>query len=105
MYYSNYYCNLIYYYFNYLLLLFLYNQSFLWDILRNWTKSHPVSRKNLNSPGSAILEKDPQVIIELSEARASRKRDSVSRFMPNPEENWGPKARAKGRQHILFLSP
>lgn len=69
----------------------------IWDIMRCWVKDHPVKPQAADTPGSVILGREPEVqanftrvVGALSKALAQ----GVPRFLPNPEEYWGPKPRA-----------
>jgi len=73
----------------------------VWDIMRCWEKLHPVKRKNVNSPGTAILSKEPviQVSFEVkSGANPASRQKKLLRYQENPEANWGPKPRAKRKK-------
>jgi tRNA (guanine26-N2/guanine27-N2)-dimethyltransferase len=75
--------------------------EFMWDVIRSWCKLNPVSRKNENSPGFALLSREIK-----TEANFEQHKDAnppsrflgVKRFQENPLPNWGPKSRAKKPQ-------
>jgi tRNA (guanine26-N2/guanine27-N2)-dimethyltransferase len=94
----------------------------LWDILRLWCKKTVVNKKGtalaaaaiaagetpVVTTGERILAQQPTHVAE-GDVDFSIKRDSfvrgngsamgsAPRFLPNPEPNWGPKARANSRQ-------
>jgi tRNA (guanine26-N2/guanine27-N2)-dimethyltransferase len=66
----------------------------VYDLMRLWAKERPP--KNTPLPGllskEISLKRDLQWVTEEEVARSSK----VPRFLPNPEANWGPKARARG---------
>eukprot|EP00611_Tribonema_gayanum_P013748 TRINITY_DN2495_c0_g1_i1.p1 TRINITY_DN2495_c0_g1~~TRINITY_DN2495_c0_g1_i1.p1 ORF type:complete len:556 (-),score=237.59 TRINITY_DN2495_c0_g1_i1:337-2004(-) len=71
----------------------------IWDIMRCWVKTHPVSAKRLKPDTAAfkILSKEPKHEADFSPVQGSRLR-RVSRFHQNPEPFWGPKSRATGKR-------
>jgi len=91
----------------------------VWDIVRCWVEKHPVAAARLQEPNSAvakILSKPPTLRANfdppLAVREARRKRPLAStgdggagaagkparaKWAPNPEPNWGPKARAHSR--------
>lgn len=94
----------------------------LWDTLRLWCKTQTKKSKGgdtavggetskngpVQSTGRRILSRDPE-LVTASEVDFSVKKDkyvrggtgggaSAPRFLPNPEPNWGPKARAGKRR-------
>ena len=69
----------------------------LWDILRCWVKDHPVKSISEDTPGKAILSKEPKTIANFTRvpgAMSKAQKEGVARFPQNPTENWGPKRRA-----------
>jgi len=69
----------------------------LWDILRCWVKEHPVKSVSDETPGKAILSKEPKTIANFTRvpgAVSKAQKEGVARFPQNPTENWGPKRRA-----------
>ena len=71
--------------------------SVLWDIIRSWVKEHPTKPNPHLTYANKILSKEP--VLKANFARAQKalskaQQQGVPRFLPNPEENWGPKARA-----------
>ncbi|KAL3702102.1 hypothetical protein R1sor_020124 [Riccia sorocarpa] len=83
----------------------------LWDIMRCWVKTHPVKVQAAETPGSVILSKEPEIqanFTKVNSALSKAQAKGVARFLPNPEEYWGPKPRA-GRhiteKHIAALGP
>eukprot|EP00040_Diaphanoeca_grandis_P030791 m.182775 g.182775 ORF g.182775 m.182775 type:complete len:606 (+) comp32132_c0_seq1:92-1909(+) len=72
----------------------------MWDILRSWVKLHPVKDPKPNTAAAAILAQEPTLKVSferIKEANPASRAKGISRFPPNPEANWGPKARAKKR--------
>ncbi|XP_075381928.1 tRNA (guanine(26)-N(2))-dimethyltransferase isoform X1 [Mycteria americana] len=72
----------------------------LWDIMRCWTKIHPVKRERLaeTSPAARILSVEPALqasFVLRDDANPSSRKRGLKRFPENPEAFWGPKARAK----------
>ncbi|KAG6543187.1 hypothetical protein Mapa_015437 [Marchantia paleacea] len=83
----------------------------LWDIMRCWVKEHPVKAQAVETPGSVILSKEPELQANFTKVNAALSKaqaKGVARFLPNPEEYWGPKPRA-GRhitnKHVAALGP
>lgn len=72
----------------------------LWDILRFWSKTHPVSstRFHEGSALKAILSKEPLKEYNVDElhpdANPPSRKDALARFPENPAANWGPGTRA-----------
>lgn len=69
----------------------------LWDIMRCWVKTHPVKSQAEMTPGTVILSREPKLEANFSKVNSALSRaqaEGVARFLPNPEENWGPKPRA-----------
>ncbi|EFJ10436.1 hypothetical protein SELMODRAFT_153186 [Selaginella moellendorffii] len=69
----------------------------IWDIMRCWVKEHPVKAQKEETPGTIILSKEAKLQADFSRARGAQSKaqmKGVARFLPNPEENWGPKVRA-----------
>ncbi|TDG49477.1 hypothetical protein AWZ03_004160 [Drosophila navojoa] len=74
--------------------------SVLWDLLRCWSKRHPVREDRL-IPGTAlqaILSQPCQRDYEFDElhplANPSSRKQALSRFQENPAPHWGPGTRA-----------
>ncbi|XP_017065531.2 probable tRNA (guanine(26)-N(2))-dimethyltransferase [Drosophila eugracilis] len=72
----------------------------LWDILRSWSKRHPVNpeRKIPGTPLEAILSKECTTDYEFDElhpeANPKSRKSALSRFQENPTPHWGPGTRA-----------
>ncbi|KAJ7567567.1 hypothetical protein O6H91_02G153100 [Diphasiastrum complanatum] len=72
----------------------------IWDIMRCWVKQHPVKAQAAEMAGSVILSKEPELEANFSRARGAQSHaqsKGVARFLPNPEDYWGPKPRAGRR--------
>eukprot|EP00897_Mesotaenium_endlicherianum_P008110 jgi/Mesen1/7327/ME000376S06488 len=69
----------------------------VWDIMRCWVQSHPVKAHAPDSAGFALLAKEPALKANFTRASGAVSRaqaTGVARFLPNPEQYWGPKPRA-----------
>ncbi|XP_017838195.2 probable tRNA (guanine(26)-N(2))-dimethyltransferase [Drosophila busckii] len=72
----------------------------LWDILRCWSKRHPVRADRLipGTPLQAILSKPCSQDYEFDQlhpaANPSSRKQALSRFQENPTPHWGPGTRA-----------
>lgn len=75
--------------------------SFIWDIMRTWVETNPVSKKyqDGNSPASVILSKPVSHEIDMSfnkKINVVTSRDPRHQsYRINPEKNWGPMSRPK----------
>ncbi|NXX77384.1 TRM1 dimethyltransferase, partial [Urocolius indicus] len=72
----------------------------IWDLMRCWTKLHPVKRERLadTTPASRILAVEPKLQASFTlrdDANPSSRKRGLKRFPENPEAFWGPKAKAK----------
>ena len=75
--------------------------SFIWDVMRRWCVDNLVKLKEEGSVEGRILRKKSLHEIDFKvhrDAVFSYERDQVLRFAPNPEPNWGPKAKAGKRR-------
>ncbi|XP_017012123.2 tRNA (guanine(26)-N(2))-dimethyltransferase [Drosophila takahashii] len=72
----------------------------LWDILRSWSKRHPVNPERMipGTPLAAILAKEGTADYEFDElhpeANPKSRKSALSRFQENPTPHWGPGTRA-----------
>ncbi|XP_016987859.1 probable tRNA (guanine(26)-N(2))-dimethyltransferase [Drosophila rhopaloa] len=72
----------------------------LWDILRSWSKRHPVNPERMipGTPLEAILSKKATADYEFDElhpeANPKSRKSALSRFQENPTPHWGPGTRA-----------
>ncbi|KAH8283153.1 hypothetical protein KR054_012453, partial [Drosophila jambulina] len=72
----------------------------LWDILRSWSKRHPVNPDRMipGTPLQAILSKPCTKDYEFDElhpaANPKSRKSALSRFQENPTPHWGPGTRA-----------
>lgn len=65
----------------------------VYDLMRLWAEEHPPK----SNPLPKVLKKEltlKRPLEWVTEEEAPRSK--VARFLPNPEANWGPKARARG---------
>ena len=80
----------------------------VWDIMRCWVAKHPVGKKRQEaerSPGTMILETSPTLKADWSRPKkVSLAKAKACRFPKNPEEYWGPKARARGQHAQAALA-
>lgn len=67
----------------------------LWDLIRGWVETHPVTRKlELDSAAAKILARPAAVKANFTRvlgAISASKQAKQARFLPNPEPNWGPR--------------
>lgn len=83
----------------------------IWDIMRCWVKMHPVKSQSPDQPGSVILAKESNLKANFARAQAALSKaqsKKVARFLPNPENYWGPKPRAGRRitkKHASLMGP
>ncbi|KAH8233941.1 hypothetical protein KR032_004170, partial [Drosophila birchii] len=72
----------------------------LWDILRSWSKRHPVNPDRMipGTPLQAILSKPCSKDYEFDklhpDANPKSRKSALSRFQENPTPHWGPGTRA-----------
>ena len=76
----------------------------VWDIMRCWVAKHsPVASKRQDkekSPGQMILAVPPTLEADFSRPKkVSLAKPKACRFPQNPEQFWGPKARARTTKH------
>mmetsp|Transcript_22938 Transcript_22938/g.63658 ORF Transcript_22938/g.63658 Transcript_22938/m.63658 type:complete len:234 (-) Transcript_22938:478-1179(-) len=70
--------------------------SVIWDIMRCWIRDHPIKPHPEDSYAGRLLAKEPSIQADFSrsqKALSQAKVNKVARYLPNPEENWGPKTR------------
>jgi len=71
--------------------------SFIWDMMRAYTAQNPPKHPPTgNQPGAHILAKPATAQVDFTPNKEAKFSTEVAKFLPNPEENWGPKARAIG---------
>jgi tRNA (guanine26-N2/guanine27-N2)-dimethyltransferase len=74
--------------------------TLLWDILRFWAKTHPVSASRFHEGSAlkAILSKEPSKEYKIDElhpeANPKSRKDALARFPENPAAFWGPGTRS-----------
>ncbi|KAJ3207021.1 tRNA methyltransferase 1 [Dinochytrium kinnereticum] len=76
--------------------------TLIWDILRAWVATTPVSEKVRNepSPSRSILMQTSTHTVDFTihpEVEAYSKKERLVRYQENPHKNWGPKARASAK--------
>lgn len=70
--------------------------SLIWDIMRCWSKLHPVSEKRMkdNPVIAKILSKEPTKTFDFDKlhplANPQSRKDCLVRYQENPAANWGP---------------
>ncbi|XP_057820427.1 tRNA (guanine(26)-N(2))-dimethyltransferase 2 isoform X2 [Cryptomeria japonica] len=83
----------------------------IWDIMRCWVQLHPVKSQPSDQSGSVILAKEPTLKANFTRAQFALSHaqcKKVPRFLPNPENYWGPKPRAGRRitnKHTSLMGP
>ena len=67
----------------------------VWDVLRTWVRDHPGKPPDPATYSGRLLSKEITHEIRFSRApqAVKGKKGKVARFVPNPEEHWGPKRR------------
>ncbi|KAG8800285.1 RNA methyltransferase tRNA(m5U54)methyltransferase [Serendipita sp. 398] len=77
-------------------------RSFVYDITREWIKTHPVKMENVSEGHIArkLLQRPQQAEISFEKHPNAITRDDVKlvRYQTNPTPNWGPKPRAKRKR-------
>ena len=74
--------------------------EFIWDFLRCWEKENP-SKSKRQDAASVILGKEPTIQIDVKNIPRPTVEVKRPRFLPNPQENWGPGSRAgKKREKV-----
>eukprot|EP00615_Pteridomonas_danica_P000021 CAMPEP_0114354728 /NCGR_PEP_ID=MMETSP0101-20121206/19699_1 /TAXON_ID=38822 ORGANISM="Pteridomonas danica, Strain PT" /NCGR_SAMPLE_ID=MMETSP0101 /ASSEMBLY_ACC=CAM_ASM_000211 /LENGTH=563 /DNA_ID=CAMNT_0001496345 /DNA_START=19 /DNA_END=1710 /DNA_ORIENTATION=- len=74
----------------------------VWDVMRCWVQKHPLNKKREEaekSPGTLILDTAPAFEADFSQPKGvSLAKPKACRFPMNPEDNWGPKSRARSKK-------
>ncbi|KAG8816924.1 RNA methyltransferase tRNA(m5U54)methyltransferase [Serendipita sp. 399] len=77
-------------------------RSFIYDMMREWIKEHPVKMENISEGHVArrLLQKPQQAGISFEKHVKAITREDVKlvRYQVNPTPNWGPKPRAKRKR-------
>jgi len=78
-------------------------RSFIFDMMREWIKMHPVKMENITAGQIArtLLEKPQQAEVNFQKHAGVVSRSSeikLVRYQVNPTANWGPKPRAKRKR-------
>eukprot|EP00475_Leptophrys_vorax_P019530 TRINITY_DN2674_c0_g1_i1.p1 TRINITY_DN2674_c0_g1~~TRINITY_DN2674_c0_g1_i1.p1 ORF type:complete len:365 (-),score=96.33 TRINITY_DN2674_c0_g1_i1:363-1382(-) len=69
----------------------------IWDILKDWVKQNPVKNLTEVHAGFHILQK-PAILVDVDWTVKGEQKRKGGRFLPNPETNWGPLARAGSKK-------
>ena len=72
--------------------------SFVWDVMRCWAKLNQVKLREPDTVAGALLRVEPSTGVDFTLHPLAALDKNVHRFPPNPEPNWGPKARAGKRR-------
>ncbi|XP_014278781.1 tRNA (guanine(26)-N(2))-dimethyltransferase isoform X1 [Halyomorpha halys] len=66
--------------------------TFIWDIIREWVKTHPVGKKRLEKDDVArsLLDKTPGSVDLSIHPESATQAGEVLRFQCNPLPHWGP---------------
>jgi len=72
----------------------------LWDIMRCWVRANPTKPPKETSPAYKLLAQEPQLEADFTirPGTESGTKKVGAMFVPAPEANWGPKARASGKR-------
>ncbi|KDE07200.1 hypothetical protein MVLG_02600 [Microbotryum lychnidis-dioicae p1A1 Lamole] len=80
-------------------------RDFVFDVIREWIKSHPVNMKNVKegSPANTLLARTQRYKVDLTPhpdvAKHMLSDLKLVKYQMNPQANWGPaKAAAKGKK-------
>ncbi|KIM28758.1 hypothetical protein M408DRAFT_329214 [Serendipita vermifera MAFF 305830] len=78
-------------------------RSFVFDIMREWVKTHPVKMENVSVGQIArtLLEKPQKAAVSFDKHPNTMSKSSevkLVRYQTNPTPNWGPKPRAKRKR-------
>jgi len=76
--------------------------SVMWDIMRCWVKQNPIKSPKETSPAYRILSKEPELQADFTVREGTKsgtKATGTAMFVPAPEPNWGPRARASGKRN------
>lgn len=68
-------------------------QSVVWDVIRTWVQTHPVSEKRLKDPiAKTILSKLPTTEISFDKKynTVPKSLQGLVRYQQNPAPYWGP---------------
>jgi tRNA (guanine26-N2/guanine27-N2)-dimethyltransferase len=71
----------------------------IWDIMKKWIEQQKAagrmsSTRPLGSVAKRVLDRELYQDISF-EVLESQKKDTIPRFLPNPEKDWGPKSRPR----------
>ncbi|CAD7703013.1 unnamed protein product [Ostreobium quekettii] len=68
----------------------------IWDVMRTWVRDHPGKAQDPDSYSGRLLSRPILTEVRFSHGAAGKakaKKGGVRKYLPNPEENWGPKSR------------
>lgn len=69
-------------------------QSVVWDVIRTWVQTHPVTAKRLQNSDAAktILSKPPttEIIFDKKYNTVPKSLQGLVRYQQNPAPYWGP---------------
>ena len=77
--------------------------SVIWDIMRAWAVESKVKVREEGTVGGDIMRKESTHTVSFAlhpDAVASSQKQALVRYAPNPEPEWGPKARAGKRKTL-----
>ncbi|XP_050420998.1 probable tRNA (guanine(26)-N(2))-dimethyltransferase [Adelges cooleyi] len=77
-------------------------QTVVWDVVRTWVKTHPVSEKRLQDSVAAriILEKEPtaEIVFDRNYNIVPKSLQGLVRYQQNPAPYWGPGTKGNSKQ-------
>ena len=72
--------------------------SVVWDVMRHWALNNGAKLRDPDTVAGILLRKQSSVEVDFTLHPLAALDKNVHRFPPNPEPNWGPKARAGKRK-------
>ncbi|XP_022164502.1 probable tRNA (guanine(26)-N(2))-dimethyltransferase isoform X1 [Myzus persicae] len=83
-------------------------QSVVWDVIRTWVQTHPVSEKRLQDSVAArtILSKQPttEIIFDKKYNTVPKSLQGLVRYQQNPAPYWGPGTKGNSKQKVILNS-
>lgn len=70
----------------------------IWDIMRTWTKLNSPQGKVYGEIAGKIMSTEPEINVDFTIPPNFDKRKKAKRFPMNPERDWGPKPKARGKR-------